>query len=96
MNQRIKELALQAGGSHYPEVNSAQMEQFAQLLVQECADRIRKEIEFGDGELSASNAYKLAFMTHAADLIEQHFGLGKTATADTQMRNRSTYWGNNP
>jgi len=38
MNQRIKELALQAGGSHYPEVNSVQLEKFAELIVRECAE----------------------------------------------------------
>ena len=36
MNERIKELALQAGGSHYPEVNSMQLEKFAELIIQEC------------------------------------------------------------
>jgi hypothetical protein len=38
MNERIKQLALQAGGSHYPEVNSMQLEKFAELLIRECAD----------------------------------------------------------
>jgi hypothetical protein len=38
MNERIKQLALQAGGSHYPEVNSMQLEKFAELIVRECAD----------------------------------------------------------
>jgi hypothetical protein len=38
MNERIKQLALQAGGSHYPEVNSMQLEKFAELIIKECAD----------------------------------------------------------
>lgn len=37
MNQRIKELALQAGGSHFPEVGGKNLERFAELLIQECA-----------------------------------------------------------
>jgi len=37
MNEKIKELALQAGGSHYPEVNSKQLEKFAELIIRECA-----------------------------------------------------------
>lgn len=37
MNKKIKELALQAGGSHYPEVGGAQLEKFAELLIKECA-----------------------------------------------------------
>ncbi len=36
MNERIKELALEAGGSTYPEVNSRQLQKFAELIVQEC------------------------------------------------------------
>ena len=36
MNKQIKELALQAGGSHYPDVNSGQLEKFAELLINEC------------------------------------------------------------
>jgi hypothetical protein len=38
MNELIKKLALQAGGSHYPEVNSVQLEKFAELIVRECAE----------------------------------------------------------
>jgi len=33
MNKRIKELALQAGGSHYPDVGGATLEKFAELLL---------------------------------------------------------------
>ena len=36
MNERIKELALQAGGSHYPDVGGKTLEKFALLIVQEC------------------------------------------------------------
>ena len=36
MNKRIKELALQAGGSHYPDVGGITLEKFAELLVKEC------------------------------------------------------------
>jgi hypothetical protein len=36
MNKQIRELALQAGGSHYPDVNSRQLEKFAELLINEC------------------------------------------------------------
>jgi len=37
MNQKIKELALQAGGSHYPDVGGKTLEKFAELIVLECA-----------------------------------------------------------
>jgi len=35
MNERIKELALQAGGSHYPDVGGKTLEKFAELIVKE-------------------------------------------------------------
>lgn len=37
MNKHIKEIALQVGGSHYPEVNSQLLEKFAEAIVLECA-----------------------------------------------------------
>ncbi len=40
MNERIKELALEAGGSTYPEVNSRQLQKFAELIVQECLMKV--------------------------------------------------------
>jgi hypothetical protein len=36
MNPHIKRLALQAGGSHFPEVGGANLEKFAELLIREC------------------------------------------------------------
>ena len=38
MNERIKELALQAGGSHYPDVGGKTLEKFAELIVLKCAE----------------------------------------------------------
>lgn len=37
MNPKIKELALQAGGSHYPDVGGQLLEKFAELVIRECA-----------------------------------------------------------
>jgi hypothetical protein len=62
MNERIKELALQAGGSHYPDVNTAQLEKFAELIVQDCADLAYSYNIFGRGR-----AWNL--------IIKEHFGL---------------------
>jgi hypothetical protein len=36
MKQVYKEIALQAGGSHYPEVGGELLEKFADLLIKEC------------------------------------------------------------
>lgn len=38
MHPKIKEIALQAGGSHYPEVGGETLEKFAELVVKECAE----------------------------------------------------------
>jgi hypothetical protein len=62
MNERIKELALQAGGSHYPDVNTAQLEKFAELIIQDCADLAYSYNIFGRGR-----AWNL--------IIKEHFGL---------------------
>ena len=43
MNEKIKELALEAGGSFYPDVNSKQLERFAELLIQECMNQVREQ-----------------------------------------------------
>ena len=48
MNERIKEIALQAGGSHYPNVGGKTLEKFAELIVRECA-KVYWSID--DGEL---------------------------------------------
>lgn len=33
LNQNLLRLALQAGGSHYPDVNRSQLQRFAELMV---------------------------------------------------------------
>jgi hypothetical protein len=64
MNKKIKELALQAGGSHYPTVGGKTLETFAELVVRECA-RVYWSID--DGELH--DEYVKA--------LKKHFGVEK-------------------
>jgi hypothetical protein len=45
MNENIRQLALEAGGSHYPSVNTKQLEYFAKLIVQECCRIADKGVE---------------------------------------------------
>jgi hypothetical protein len=40
MNEKIKEIALQAGGSHYPEVGGELLQEFARLLINECIESV--------------------------------------------------------
>ena len=70
MNQKIKELALQAGGSHYPDVGGKTLEKFAELIVQECILTIQMGIT-RDGH----NTEKyLRSMKHIKQ-IKEHFGV---------------------
>ena len=70
MNKRIRELALQAGGSHYPEVNSMQLEKFAELIVQECIQTIQMGIT-RDGH---NTEQYLRSVKHIKQ-IKEHFGV---------------------
>jgi hypothetical protein len=36
LNQQLTKIALAAGGSHYPDVNPAQLQRYSQLLIEEC------------------------------------------------------------
>ena len=67
MNKRIRELALQAGGSHYPEVNAMQLEKFAELIVRECLDIVNRH------EYSYHEADHPLWET--AQLIKERFGI---------------------
>lgn len=64
MNKQIQELALQAGGSHYPDVNSRQLEKFAELLINECC-KIMIDLEI---------KYPVNLTVHE---IKKHFGVEK-------------------
>jgi hypothetical protein len=75
MNERIKELALQAGHRYYPSSNSGplrveyltpELEKFAELIVRECADIFDKdemELAYTEREIHRT--------------IKEHFGVGK-------------------
>lgn len=43
MNNVIKQLALQAGGSHYPDVGGKTLEKFAELIIEECMNQVREQ-----------------------------------------------------
>jgi hypothetical protein len=50
MNEKIKEIALQTGGSHFPDVNSKLLEMFANMIIDECINAVKetelKEVVF--------------------------------------------------
>ena len=77
MNEKIKELALQAGGSHYPDVGGKTLEKFAELIVQECLEKIETyHIPVGNsasGELACEWTY--AALKEIRDDIKELFGV---------------------
>ena len=62
MNPIIKQLALEAGGSHYPEVNPVQLQKFAELIVRECAALVKGQPHVDK-------------MMDCNSVIKQHFGV---------------------
>lgn len=53
MKQKFKEIALQVGGSHYPDVGGELLQKFGELVVQECISII----ENGDYRDSTFTTY---------------------------------------
>ena len=87
MNERIRELAEQAGWDNHHSKFDTRIEKFAELIVRECAD-ICMEMAAkcaglpGDGALAKD----------CADWIKKDFGV--ELDVNETLRNRSTYFGN--
>ena len=87
MNERIKELEKQAtstlpvnhegyGSKGYIEqVEYFDKEKFAELIVKECEQRLRKEGELAKIQAFTGSEYKFAYMNQAANIVKQHFGV---------------------
>ena len=76
MNEKIKELALQAGGSHYPSVNPVQLEKFANLIIEECYGEILCQLYSNDPSTDEQfNAGHEAGLRLAVTTIKKHFGI---------------------
>ncbi len=69
MNEQIKQLALAAGGSHYPDVGGRTLEKFAELLIQECAQvaDIERDTSAGCGYVTQTTGQR----------IKKHFGVAE-------------------
>ena len=107
MNERIAKLYDQAiiiedGGDYV--CGELDPEKFAQLIVRECA-KLNKhqyyelmgvitDVEEGDGfdDVCLKTVKRVA--DHLAKDLKEHFGI--EPDVDEQLRNRSTYFGNNP
>ena len=78
MNERIKELAHEAGLPTYnPEGIPTKLEKFAELIVRECLNKIETyQIPVGNsaaGEMACEWTY--AALKEIRDEIKQHFGV---------------------
>lgn len=75
MHKRIHDLALQAGGSHYPTVGGKTLEKFAELVVEAVLDEV-KERAYYTGDRDWSDELDRAW-------IQLEFGYGKLHDAKT-------------
>ena len=111
MNEQIKKLAIEAGlftpgpDGHSGAFNGKDPSKFAQLIVAECS-RLNKaesyelsgviadvEADNGFDELCL-NTVKRVHQYLSSDALDTHFGVDEDIAG--QLRNRSTYFGNNP
>lgn len=46
LHKQLHEIALQAGGSFFPEVNPQHQNRFAELLIRQCMEINRQELSF--------------------------------------------------
>jgi hypothetical protein len=61
MKERIKEIALQAGGSHYPTVGGKTLQDFADLLIKDCIDNVK--------------VWEKDSRNHISYMLKQHYGI---------------------
>ena len=73
MNKRILKL-LGDAGFHQPEMERHELdpkfEKFAELIVQECCDKIEREYKYALGEKT-----QWAMSQDVQDLLKEHFGI---------------------
>ena len=58
--------------------------EFARLIIEVCADVVETSVDHREPASTYSSK------------IREHFGIDATETADSTLRNRSTYYGNDP
>ena len=71
MNERILKLSKQAGLQPYYDAQEGQIEKFAELIVRECADLLKKEAESSHDE--GTETYNL--LLKESKWMKKHFGV---------------------
>ena len=70
MNTTLFErLALETGGSHYPEVGGKLLDQFGNLVIAECLQVLDKRAENWRNDSTALEAHR------CASAVREHFGI---------------------
>jgi hypothetical protein len=64
----LKRLQLQAGGSHYPDINPDSQARFAEMIVQECISKYDEWAEHSTDKTS---------FTMARHAVKKHFGVAE-------------------
>lgn len=71
---KVTELALQAGGSHYPNVNRVHLDAYTKLVINECiaslADTAKPHVA-----TTFDNAQFISTLAYAEKAIKERFGL---------------------
>ena len=74
MKEKFKEIALQAGGSHYPTVGGEVLEKFAELIVQECIGIVEN---LPAGYKDYRDQIEDAFRRDCITKLKDHFGVNE-------------------
>lgn len=73
MNKLLKELSLQAGGSHYPSINPNTQEAFARLVINECIKAVQRT-DRGLARTSYDHSVVEGTIQQSIKSINEHFG----------------------
>jgi len=69
MNELLKNIALQVGGSHYPEVSRPYFEKTVELVIAECISVLEQRAENWRTDSAALEARR------CITAVKQHFGI---------------------
>jgi hypothetical protein len=73
MNQELlKRLQLQAGGSHYPDINPDLQAKFAELIVKECVEQLMTGVRTNPPQAEPPEIVQIL-----ARRIKRHFGVAE-------------------
>lgn len=72
--EKVTKLALEAGGSHYPDVNRQQLEQYTRLVIADCLNAV-ETVNSAHVRTTFDKTAHEATISDAARAIKMRFGL---------------------